>query len=288
MSLPELFHHEHRFVGCLSLRRVKRLRLGETLDAGPERFALSVSDADAIDVLAGALHFTLGDAFYLSIQTQALDYASLGRCPMLGEDKRCAIHEDRKPRVCSMVPFDAAFPDRLQAAVLASRNFEENCLLAGRVQDYEIVLEQGNIAHSAYQSAVESRRADLLADKAYFGDAVFALLRTALLSDPSQLNRIPVDGFFSLSIVPALLTIAAYSHRCRTRCVQYVDSQIALIDSKIQQAKQRRNSADKPLTAELAGYKTAYLQCRQELLAASKPSPNGQAAAVEQYLGIAS
>lgn len=33
MSLPELFYHENLFVGCLSLRRIKRYKAGEILNA---------------------------------------------------------------------------------------------------------------------------------------------------------------------------------------------------------------------------------------------------------------
>jgi len=117
MSLPELFHHQDLFVGCLAIRRVQRHQPGETLIAGQTRFLLSKSDAGEIAALAESLHFATGTGYDLSIQTQALDYESLKRCPALGEDNRCSIHDNRKPSVCSMVPFDALFPERLQHVV---------------------------------------------------------------------------------------------------------------------------------------------------------------------------
>jgi len=289
MSLPELLHHQDRFVGSLSLRRVQRLKPGDTLSAGPTRHTLSADDAHALAALARTFYFELGGTGYdLSIQTQALDYPSLKRCPALGDDQRCAIHADRKPAVCSMVPFDALFPDRLQAAVLASRDLGEDCIKAGLAPDSEVVFRGLEIQSADYRSAVDQRRRDLLADKDYFGHAVFAMLKPALLAEPGQLQRIPVEGFFTMSLIPALVVFAGVSEPCRTRILAYVDSQLALIDGKILKAGQRRDPEDFAITRELSGYLSAYLQLRPELQVKGRgfPARTETVASVETYLGI--
>jgi Fe-S-cluster containining protein len=295
MSLPELLHHEKLFVGCLAIRRMKRYEAGETLVAEQTHFPLSKNDAGEIANIAGALFFNPGGShdlgYDLSIQTQALDYESLNQCPALGEDKRCSIHDDRKPSVCSMVPFDALFPDSLQHVVLTSRNFEENCIVGGYAEGYDVVVDQRQISSGEYRKAVEQRRLDLLWERHRWGDAVFALLRPALFANPNEIQKIPYDGFFTLSIIPLLMVVAEVSEHCRERIAQYVDSQINLIDSKVQQAIQRKNNSDKPTTKELRGFKQAYLKFQSELLTKKQlttPATEHETRviAMEKYLGI--
>jgi Fe-S-cluster containining protein len=285
-SLPELFHHESLFVGCLAIRRVKRYKPGQALVASGIHYPLSETDAGEMSALVESLYFDPGIGYDLAIQTQALDYESLNRCPALGEDNRCTIHDNRKPATCSMVPFDALFPDRLQHLVLASRDLGENCIVEGHAQEADVVIKDRQITSEEYRLALAQRRSDLLAEKQGWGDAVFALLRPALMAEPNLLQKIPVDGFLTLSIVPLLAVIGGVSERWRERTLQYVDSQINLIDLKTSQAIQRKNASDKPTTQALRGFKDAYLKFRTGLLAESRlfPTTPGQAAVLENYL----
>jgi len=287
LSLPELFHHESLFVGCLAIRRVKRYKPGENLIAGQSHYPLSQTDAGELAALADSIHFNVNTGYDLSIQTHALDYESLHRCPALGEDNRCLIHSNRKPSVCSMVPFEALFPDRLQHVVLASRDLGENCIVSGYKEDSDVIIEERRITSEEYRRATEQRRIDLMAEKQYWGEAVFDLLRPALLADSQQLEKIPYDGFFSLSIIPLLTVMVNVSDNCQRRILQYVDSQIALIDLKIKLAIQRKNPSDKPTTQTLRNFKDAYLVFRTSLLRENQQpkKPHPHAAALQAYLG---
>lgn len=287
MSLPELFHHETLFIGSLAIRRVQRYKAGENLMVGQSGFHLAETDARELTELADSIHFNFNQAYDLSIQTQALDYVSLNRCPALSEDNLCSIHHNRKPSVCSMVPFEALFPDRLQHLVLANRDLGEDCIASGLKEDSQIVVKDRQITSEEYQQSMEQRRRDLLAEKQGWGEVVFELLRPALLADRQQLERIPFDGFFNLSIIPLLNVIGGVSEPYRNRVLQYVDNQIELIDLKVSQAIQRKNLNDKPTTQTLRGFKQAYLTFRSGLLQKQplfKMSPR-QVAVLKEYIG---
>jgi Fe-S-cluster containining protein len=145
MSIPELFYHENLFVGCLAIRRVNRHKAGDTLISSGISYRVSTDDARQLEELAEKHLFNPGDkslGYYdFSIMTQAIDYESLKKCPALGEAGHCKIHHDRKPKVCAMVPFDALYPNNLQDIVLMSRQFEENCIVAGERDGYPVVVK---------------------------------------------------------------------------------------------------------------------------------------------------
>lgn len=230
MSLPELFRHEGLFVGCLAIRRA----------------ASGVRD--------------------ISVHTQAFDYASLNRCPALGEDLRCSIHDRGKPAVCAVVPFDADVPDGLQHAVLLSRNRSENyiganCIVAGESADHDVVVRDGRLVDRGYIDALARRREAVRLDRHYWGDALLGLLRREL----SASNAIPAAGYLTLPLVPVLQIVAGISERCRVRCLTYIDSQIVLIDRMLAAALQRRNSQDRDTTRELRSFNGAYAQLRKLL-----------------------
>jgi Fe-S-cluster containining protein len=99
MSLPELLHHQHRFVGSLAIRRVPRPRPGDRLGRGPLAPRASDADLRAVAELAGAvLHRLPGgpQADDVLLATQAFSHGASDPCPALGADMRCTIH-DRKP-----------------------------------------------------------------------------------------------------------------------------------------------------------------------------------------------
>jgi hypothetical protein len=81
MSVPELFHHQHRFVGCLAVRRLPRVSPGDRL-AGEG--AATAADARAYALLADALWHRLssgaGDVLIATRTNRALR-AALARAP---------------------------------------------------------------------------------------------------------------------------------------------------------------------------------------------------------------
>jgi hypothetical protein len=230
MSLPELFRHEGLFVGCVAIRRAA---------------------SGARDI---------------SVTTQAFDYASLNRCPALGEDLRCSIHDKGKPTVCSVVPLDADQPDELQYAVLLNRNRSENyiganCIVAGESADHDVVVRDGRLVDSGFTDALARRREAVQLDRHYWGDALLRLLRSEFPASAP----IPAAGYLTLPLVPVLQFVAGVSESCRVRCLVYIDSQIALIDRMLVAALQRRNSQDRDTTRELRSFNNAYVLLRRQL-----------------------
>jgi Fe-S-cluster containining protein len=273
-SLPELFHHENLFVGGLAIRRVKRLRGGDRLSLAAGSVDVSAEDAEQGRDLADMALFNGPDPYDFSIMAQAVDYESLGRCPALGEDQRCLIHDNRKPAVCSMVPFEALYPDGLQGWVLLNRTMEENCIVSGQRDGYPVVVSGRRVASEDYRHAIARRRQDLQCEKQRWGDAVFSLLRQDLFSNPAAAARIPGAGLLSLSIAPVLLVLAGLSEPCRDRCLRYIDSQTTLIDHKVKQAISRKSALDKPMTRQFRSFKEAYLKVRPELQAVRRFQPS--------------
>jgi hypothetical protein len=261
MTVPELFHHEKRFVGCLAIRRVARFRPADRLPAGDGMHVLSADEVDECEQLAQRLLFTQQGRF--SLGTQGLDYASLGACPALLADRRCGIHDDRKPATCGTVPLDPLFPDRLQHVVLMNRHLGAGyagaeCIAGGLREGYSVLVEGGAIVDAGYRSDMASQRDALAAEKAAWGDEVFALLARELFANEATARRVPSDGYLSLPLVPVLAVLASRSDSSRERCLRYVQAQIELIDAKVGQALQRKLEQDKPMTRELRGFKRAY------------------------------
>lgn len=261
MTIPELFHHEERFVGCLAIRRVPRFRPQQALACGEHAHRLSAEDADAADALADRLLFTPGARF--AIGTQAIDYASLGGCPARLDDGRCGIHDDHKPATCGTVPLDPLLPDRLQHVVLMNRRLATgyggaDCIAAGQRDGHAVLVDGGEIVDAGYRADMAQQRDALAAERAAWGEGVFALLKRDLFDDEAQSRRIPSNGHLSLSLVPVLMVLAGRSDDGRDRCMRYLRRQVALIDAKIAQALQRKREEDKPMTRELRGFRLAY------------------------------
>lgn len=295
MTLPELFRHRDRFVGCLAIGRVPRRRAGERLRVGTHEHAHEVvlDDADAAgfeSIAEAALHRS-GELF--SIVAQGYDYPSLARCPALEDDGRCAIHFDGKPVTCEVVPLDPLVPDSLQHLVLAGRNqsahfLGTDCIQPGVRDGVTLLVDEGRVKDAGARDALTRRRVALEREKAVWGRAVFESLRRELFESPVALARIPAGGFMTISIVPALLAVAGASGRCRQACVDYIDSQLALIERRIADAVTRRRLEDRPVTQELRGFASAFQRART-LLAAPLDERVGYVerdgnAVVEEYL----
>jgi hypothetical protein len=283
MHLPELFRHQDRFIGCLAIQRVPRRRTGDVLRIGAHRHRLDEGDAEAWTALQDTLLYATGAGDAISLATQAFDYPSLARCPALENDGRCAIHDLGKPAMCEAVPLDPLLPDRLQHLVLAERSeadgfFGATCLQAGAGS--QALVAAGGIADAFAREAVARRRAGLLADRRYWGDAVFASLRRELSADGWA--RLAPGGTLTLSLVPALLVIAGHSTACRARCLAYIDRQLVLIERSVGQALLRRRLEDRAVTQEMRGFGEAYRQARRVLLASAAPAMGGLAALAGQ------
>jgi len=237
MSLPELFKHERVFVGCLAISRCRTPRPGDPADPGRRD------------------HF--------AIAAQGFDYASQAGCPALAGDGRCTIHEDGKPATCAVVPLDPLVPDSLQHVVLAGRvagrdSLASHCIVQGERDGFSVVTHQGGVVDLSFRNALARRRADLAADKRFWGNGVFEMLRKDLFSSAAATARIPVDGFFSISLVPALVVLAGVSEPCRARCLEYLDAQLALIERTIQHALLRDRREDRSATDQLHAWAKAY------------------------------
>ena len=242
MSVPELFHHQHRFIGCLVVRRVAMPRPGDRLGDAASGWIATEADVRAFSQLADTLLYRSPDgagASRVLIATQAFapedgDASSSTACPALGDDMRCTIHEDRKPAACSVVPLDALVPDRLQHLVLGERRSEASylgaaCIVPGVRSDATRLTRRLAVVDPGYAEALARRRRDLVADKRFWGDAVFRMLGRELFDPAHSPSRIPAHGLLVMAIAPAVAVIAGASARSRERGVAYLDAQIALM-----------------------------------------------------------
>ena len=148
---------------------------------------------------------------------------------------RCSIHDDRKPAACAVVPLDALVPDRLQHRVLAERRAEAaylgaDCIVQGTRPGARPVIRRLAVVDTDAADALTRHRRALADDKRWWGTAVFGILQKDLFAQAAMRARIPVDGFVVLALAPVLVVLASVSARCRGRCVEYVDAQLALID----------------------------------------------------------
>src|SRR6266496_1462994 len=303
MSLPELFRHERVFIGCLAISKVRTPRPGTKLDLGACSSLVGAGDAEALAVLADAFLFraVIPDPAdpcrrdHFAIAAQGFEYASQARCPALAGDGRCTIHENDKPATCAVVPLDPLAPDRLQHVVLArraaGRDSASHCIIRGERDGFSVVTHEGGVVEPLFRDALARRRADLAADKRFWGNGVFDMLKKELFSSAAATARIPFDGFFSISLVPALVVLAAVSEACLARCLEYIDAQLALIQRTIQHALLRRRREDRSTTDQLRAWAKAYHALAKALGAPRRqhdPATGGEAwrSEVETWLDV--
>lgn len=299
MSVPELFRHQRLFVGCLAIRKVRRPRPGTRLDLGAGSYLVGERDGEAFAALVDALLFRPLDAdrgdHDFAIAAQGFDYASRARCPALGGDGRCTIHHV-KPATCALVPLDPLVPDGLQHVVLARRgagtdSLGSHCIVDGERDGSSLVTHEGRVVDPSLRDVLARRRMDLAADKRWWGHGVFQMLQKELFSSAAASARIPVDGFFAISLVPALLILAGVSDACRNRCLAYVGAQLALIEEMEGEALLRRRRDDKSTTDRLRAWRKAY-QALEKTLGSARvqqgPASAGEAwrSEVETWLGV--
>jgi Fe-S-cluster containining protein len=250
-TIPELFHHQARFVGCLGIRR----RAGE-----------------------------------VELFTHAFSYTSLAACPALAADRRCTIYDDRKPTVCGVVPLDATLPDSEQHRVLTTRQrearyFGADCIRRDPAPGFRELTRHLRVVDAESASLLERHRRELADERRFWGNATASLLGPDLLDDPERVRALPEDGALSISLVPVLSLLAAASERCRIRVIEYLRAQLALQAALIDGALRRRNSADRSETAllrKLSGHSANLLSAVQ-----STPTRSlSDSRALEAWLGV--
>ncbi|MFP5389925.1 MAG: hypothetical protein ACLGI6_00035 [Gammaproteobacteria bacterium] len=264
MSVPELLRHGERFIGSLAVARVRQLAAGSRIAAGDATEVLDEAQAAELAELQDALFHRAGPATY-SLVAQAFDYPSLDRCPALATDGQCAVHGPDKPLMCRVVPLDPCLPDSLQHSVLRNRRASDaylgaDCISEREHSPYRPLVLQRRVADLDYASDLVRRRASLIEEKRSWGTAVFSVLA------PELARSIQLDasgaGYLVLPLAPVLAVLAAQGDAQRAQCVQYIDRQLALIDSAIGAALARKNPADRPVTTQLRAFAQAYLRQR--------------------------
>ena len=293
MSVPELFRHQYLFVGSLAIRRIKRLQSWERLGGATADAEDCAAFSELAERLLHGAEQPRHARYDFLLAAQGFDYPSLHRCPALGDNRQCSIHHAHKPATCSVVPLEALVPDRLQHLVLAGRGFAGEhpgtaCIVAGERDGFTVATRQLAVADARMHRALALRRADLAADKNWWGNTVFRMLQQDLFGDPVAVNRIPFDGFLTLSLAPVLMVLADVSDRCRWRCIEYLEAQIGLIEENIREALARKVPADRPITGQLR----AFAHAGQALLRALRDAPAlgsaqaASAAEIEAWLGL--
>lgn len=122
----------------------------------------------------------------------------------------------------------------------------------------QILLRQLQVVEPEYLGALQQRRADLARDRTLWGDALHAILRPELARSGRNLQ----DGYLSLPLVPLLAHLALHDAIWRERVHALLDAQIALIESGIAAALQRKDPRDRPATQEMRQFLTAYQKLR--------------------------
>ena len=243
MSVPELFHHQHMFFGCLTVQRRPRTPPGVPGHAASEELAsrlwhrVSATDVDTDDVL---------------LATSAFDLELSQRCPALDDEQRCSLQGERKPAICRVVPLDALRPDSAQHDVLAGRAVEarylgSECIVPGERAGFEVVTRRLNVVDAGARDALSQRRRDLEAERSLWGDTVFGMLRADLFESPVALARVPANGFMTLSIAPVLMALIRETPASRGRCVAYLEAQSSLAERMLRAVPEVNHAAHPPL-----------------------------------------
>ncbi len=272
---------------------MRRVRAGDALP-GAQR--ADAEDERAWRELATSLFLpgpsTGGHDFFLF--TQAFGYASQPTCPSLEQTSgHCRVHDDRKPVTCSVVPFEATWPNSLQGAILASRHAEAefvgaDCISPTRTT-LPLVTRGREVVSEEARALLARRRDDLRAERRFWGERVARLFGAELFARPERVRDIPEDGALTLSIAPVLATLAEASALSHARVRVYIAAQVELIERTLAEALARKNAADRADTSTLRAFLGANRALDQQLargpLAASPVSVE-QARAIEAWLGL--
>lgn len=263
LSLPELFRHQARFVGLLGVRR-----LGGHIDG----------------ISSGGLF-----AF-----TCALDHAGAGRCPALTAQGLCSLHGEGKPVACRVVPFDALLPDEYQASVLEERRrdaerWDARCLAGGAKEaplpdGHAVVYRRLRIVDPGIARDIEQHRRALRDDYRFWGEVVVAEIAKALDGRPKAAPTLDEGGIVTLPLAPVLLVLAATSDAVRRRCLEFVESQRALLDTL--RSTPDASPAFISETRTLSAANDAVARMLAGTRAPSRSPPESERVALERWLDL--
>lgn len=246
LSLRELLTHEQTLIGCLAVRKVPRINVG---DAITEHHRATLTDALEAQRLAESLFFQpqSGASYDIELALQSFSYASLSTCPALTPDLRCSLHGPDKPSSCQCVPFDPALPDTLQRWVLAARGQEAHawgaeCITVDPPSAPTPVVSRLRVLHP-HSLTLAAWRQERIADRILWGNAVFAHLNRALAS--THFSAVPTRGFLLLSPVVVLTHLARSGTDAQRRVRQFLSAQSILIAETLKTALQRKDRADR-------------------------------------------
>jgi hypothetical protein len=277
MSLPELFRHQTRFIGCLGIRRIAprsrdlETRAAGELDAFLSHYAASVVNGDVTE--------------YVWITAQAYDNRLSDRCSALAADRLCSLQHQGKPLACRSVPLEATLPDAVQLSVLEERAKDAGFMGADCIQTapghLPVIVEGPKVVDPEARRALELRRAALRQDRDHWGDRVFQMLRRDLFDHPDRVSMLPEQGYLCLSPAPALSVISSFSNALTRRVLEYLNAQIELIALTLGAPVSEPTQTQR----ELAGLLRASVALRAKLQAARPlPRPEPEASAVEAWL----
>jgi len=262
LSVPELFRHQHRFLGALGVRRLARPVEG--ISSGP--------------------YFTF---------THGLDHAGPGRCPALEPSGLCRLHQEGKPVACRVVPFDALLPDFAQGRVLDERLrdtalWSVGCLFRGHLEAdlppaHAVVVKHLRVVDGGVRDALALHRRVLSDEYRFWGKAVFAVLEAELLRHAPAARTLAEGGVVTLPLVPVILTLAAWSPAARQRCLEYIEAQVALSGDLPRRASEK---ACPELHAVARTAVAVERALRGGQLSPLRRSPE-ETAALEAWLGVA-
>lgn len=283
LSLPEVLRHQGLFIGALGVRRVRRLRAGDSIGYGSAASVASAADQSAFERVAADCLHPLTDEDDLLLTPMGLEDPGVERCPALGTDARCAIHGVDKPSMCKAVPLDPLVPDRLQHLVLTERWGESDDLggrcIARTSDPRRVAVQTGRVLDLEARRFLASARRGLAADKRFWGAALYAQI-VEQVGGNGGVGRVPGQDFLVIPLTPVLHWLARVSKRCHERCLEYLDAQIVLCESSAQKCVVRKQSSLEASLARLRGFARANNALRSALLA-SRPDPRPAAMADE-------
>lgn len=282
--LPEVLRHQHLFIGALGVRRVRRLRTGDSVGHGGAAVVATAADRVACERLANdCLHPFEGEDDVL-LTPIGFEDPGVDRCPALGSDARCSLHGPDKPSMCRAVPCDPLVPDCLQYVVLGERWTDSDDLGArciARTSDPARMSVQGaRVLDLDVRRSLATARRALAADKRFWGAAIGAHIVDQLRGEQGGVASVPAQDFLVMPLTPVLQWLAQVSERCRERCLEYLDAQLVLCEKSAQRCVARKQSSREPSLARLRAFARASHVLRTILLS-SRPDSGRSATADE-------
>jgi hypothetical protein len=210
--LPELFHHRSRFFGLLGVAR---------------------------------------SAHGFELFVHGFSFSADARCPALEADGACAVHAQRKPSECLLVPLDGERSNDEQALVLSQRRKEASfwgadCLREAPEPGFRELTRHLKVIDPESEAALAAHRSKLEDERRFWRAGTLQILAPELGA-----LRLPPGGSLSLSLVPALSGLAAASPRCLELVLDFVRAQNRLADELIDRALSRKRREDRADTALL-------------------------------------